>query len=939
MESQKWRRIEEIFEAAVEKPPALRAAFLDARCEGDATVRAEVESLLRADDQSGDFLAGIFDGAGERAGVIAKDAVIGPYRIVERIAEGGMGVVYKAFDTRLERDVALKFLANSTGLSDPGHQRFLLEAKAASSLDHPSICTIHDIGQTGDGHTYIVMPYYVGRTLEHLLRDGPLPLSSAVWFALQVADGLSKAHHQGIWHRDLKPANLIVSPDERLTILDFGIAKMRGMELTSAGVRLGTLAYMAPEQLRAEDVDQRADIWALGSILFEMLVGRRVFVADRDHRLMYAILEEPIPSLSQHLTDCPPELNALVAKAVQRDREDRFGSMHEMHEVLVRCYNELGRGAAVPIPIARPVASPAVVAPREQENVSVNSLMSWLVELGLERYAAVFEAAEVDEETIVELEESDLIDLGIPVGPRKKLLRAMPELVTWNAERNSQMETQLALTRAGSDTAGRRQITVMFCDLVESTALSRVLDPEDLRDLLDAYERAGMAVIERYDGHVAQRLGDGLLVYFGYPRAHEDDPERAVSAGLDIIRSVRALDVRPDLELRTRVGIATGEVVISRSDGSTGAPETAVGEAPNLASRLLDIASPDTVVIAQNTRDRVAELFEYADLGAHELRGYAEPVRAWHVTGARAEYDRFTALRGVRASTPTVGREDEFELLRRRWSQAKAGNGQVVILSGQPGIGKSKLVGTLRDSVADDQTVLLRYYGSPYHANTVLHPVAEQIAAVSGLRAEDRPGEKLDKVEQLLGRMGIDMPEAGSLLASLLNIEPGERYARVERSPARQRALTLDMLEAQLATLSARQPVLFIFEDLHWVDATSIDLLTQLIEHLREQRVMMLLTCRPEFTPPWLDEAHVSLAPCKRLTQEESYALLEEIAGEEKLPSELMKQVVDRADGVPLFLEELTAAVLGSDLPSESTTSTLTSGAYARVVPGAYRIR
>ncbi|MEM7251705.1 MAG: protein kinase [Pseudomonadota bacterium] len=932
METERWRRIESIFEAAVEKPPALRAAFLDAQCGDDHEIRSEIESLLRADEQSGDFLADLFhDGIGKVSN-ITKDTAIGPYRITERIAAGGMGVVYQAVDSRLDRRVALKFLSSPGEPDDPAHQRFLLEAKAASSLDHPNICTIHDIGHTPDGHIYIVMPYYEGQTLERLMRHGSITLATALWVAVQIADGLRRAHHQQIWHRDLKPANIMVSPDNRATILDFGIAKFRGFELTSVGVRLGTLAYMAPEQLRAESIDHRVDIWALGAIVYEMLARRRLFSAERDHQLMYAILEEPIARLTTVRADVPDDVAALVADALTKDVGDRLATMDAMYERLVSAYrehgqDEIGEQAAPAIGVRPPNLAPTE-APRSAS--AQTPLGYWLEGLGLARYEEHFVTAEVDEDSLVELNEQDLTDLGIPIGPRKKLIRAIAQLTEEGATTSAR--TQLAITRATADTAGRRQITVMFCDLVESTALSRALDPEDLRDVLDAYEKTAMSVVQRFDGHVAQRLGDGLLVYFGYPQAHEDDPERAVSTGLEIITAVQSLELRADLRLQTRVGIATGEVVISQGDGRSLGAETAVGEAPNLASRLLALAAPDTVVIAQATRQRVAELFEYEDLGTHDLKGYAEPVAAWRVTGSHS-HDRFIALRGSRAITATVGRDDEVALLQRRWAQAKAGQGQVVLLSGQPGIGKSKLAGSLREDVADEAHVLLRYYGSPYYSNTVLFPIVEQIAGVAGINTDDSTVAKLKKLEALLERMEMGSVENNALIASLLNVDAGDRYPPSADSPARQRTLTLQMLEAQLKWLASQNPVLVIFEDLHWVDATSIDLLTQLIENLHDMPVLMVLTCRPEFAPPWAGEAHVTVETCKRLTDAQALAIIDDVSGAQGLPSALKRQIVERAGGVPLFLEELVAAVLAADLPGSGESSEVTSGAYARVVP------
>jgi class 3 adenylate cyclase/ABC-type transport system involved in cytochrome c biogenesis ATPase subunit len=459
------------------------------------------------------------------------------------------------------------------------------------------------------------------------------------------------------------------------------------------------------------------------------------------------------------------------------------------------------------------------------------------------------------------------------------------------------------------DRAERRQVTVLFSDLVGSTALSARMDPEDLREVISAYHKCVAEAVRRFGGFVAQYLGDGVLVYFGYPEAHEDDAERAVRAGLELIAAVIAL--KTSASLQTRVGIATGLVVVG--DLMTGSGEARergiVGETPNLAARLQGIAEPNTVAIGEGTRRLLGNLFELKDLGARDVKGVAEPVRAWVALRASTVESRFEALHPS-GLTALVGREEETELLLRRWSRAKSGEGQVVLISGEAGIGKSRLAAALAERIAGEPHTRLRHQCSPYHTNSALHPFIAQLERAAGFKADDTSEQRLDKLEAVLAIVSPRVETVAPLFAALLSIPFGVRYLPLALSPAQQRRQTLAALLDQFEGLASQQPILLLFEDLHWADASSLELLNLTLERVRHLRVLALFTFRPEFEPPWIGLPNVGTLSLGRLDRNGIESIVAQVTGGRALPAEVMKQIVAKTDGNPLFVEELTKTVL-----------------------------
>jgi class 3 adenylate cyclase/predicted ATPase len=556
---------------------------------------------------------------------------------------------------------------------------------------------------------------------------------------------------------------------------------------------------------------------------------------------------------------------------------------------------------------------------------------SWLRSLGLEQYEAAFRENAITEKVLPRLTAEDLKDLGVTiVGHRRVLLDAIADLRPAKDAEAPSAAFETIAPPSKDTTAERRQVTVMFSDLVGSTALSARMDPEDLRELISAYQTCVAETVGRFGGFVAKYMGDGVLVYFGYPQAHEDDAERAVRAGLELVAAISSL--KTHAVLQTRVGIATGLVVVGDLIGSGASQEQAiVGETPNLAARLQGVAEPNSVVIAESTRKLVGNLFELEDLGAKEVKGIAGPVRAWAALRTSSAEGRFEAFHAS-GLADVVGREEETELLLRRWSKAKSGEGQVVLLSGEAGIGKSRLTVALLERVAAEPHTRLRYFCSPQHTDSAFYPIISQMERAAGLAHDDALQAKLDKLEAVLAQTSTSAPDA-ALFAEMLSLPNDGRYPALELAPQERRQRTMQALISQLETLTRRTPVLMIFEDAHWTDPTSLEAFGQVVDRVRSLPVLLIVTFRPEFEPPWIGRPYVTALTINRLAQRDIEDMIDGVVGNKFIPASVRKDIIERTDGIPLFVEEMTKAVLEAESEEEAQRTAATVPSTALAVP------
>jgi class 3 adenylate cyclase/tetratricopeptide (TPR) repeat protein len=542
----------------------------------------------------------------------------------------------------------------------------------------------------------------------------------------------------------------------------------------------------------------------------------------------------------------------------------------------------------------------------------MQQIADWLKTLGMSEYAERFAENDIDIDVLPELTARDLENLGVSLGHRRRILRAIRELGS-----PTPAAFQTAVAPPGHDSAERRQLTVMLCDLVGSTALSVTLDPEDLRGIIAGYHRCCTELVERHGGFVARYMGDGVLAYFGYPQAHEHDAERAVRAGLALVEAVQKLESVAGVPLQVRVGIATGLVVVGDLIGAGAAQEQpVVGETPNLAARLQALAEPGAVVIESRTRRMTGGLFEYRDLGTVTLKGFAENVPAWQVLRADATVSRFEALHTTTA--PLIGRDEEIDLLLRRWDQAKRGEGCVVLISGEPGIGKSRIAQTIVERLDSEPHTRLRYFCSPHHQDSAGYPFITQLERAAGFRRDDSDEQRIAKLEALLAQGTTDLSEIVPLFADWLSIPTSDRYPSLDLSPEKRKEKTHQAALAQVEGLASRQPLLIVYEDVHWSDPTTREGLDLLIDRIPALRVLVIMTFRPEFTPPWAGRSHVTLLTLNRLPLRLRAEMITHVTGGKSLPKEIATQIIDRTDGIPLFIEELTKAVVESDVLTET---------------------
>jgi class 3 adenylate cyclase/tetratricopeptide (TPR) repeat protein len=782
------------------------------------------------------------------ADVVAPPSAFGRYQVRCALGSGGFGAVYLGHDTQLDRPVAIKVLHAGSATSQAEGERFLQEARRLAQLRHPGIVAVHDVG-VQEGQLYIVSDYLDGPDLGRWLTDNRPAWPEVTRIVAAVADALAHAHARLIVHRDIKPPNILLTADRAPVLVDFGLAldevRAGGDE---RGMVSGTPWYMSPEQATgtAHRIDGRTDVYSLGVVLYELLTGRVPFRATAFPELLRQVRDDEPQPPRQLVRDIPPDLERACLKALAKRQQDRYTTAADFAEDLRRV---LSTAAEVPTPRQMPVASPA----------------------------------------------------------------GEPHTATPAPFRPDTM-TPPSFRRRARD-AERRQVTVLVCgcDLFDSEAYLG-LETEDQAQVLQAFQQACEQAVRHFDGTVVQCNEQGLLACFGYPVAYEDAARRATWAGLRLLDEVNALagQLRKAHNFEPSspwVGLHTGPAIVEVKEDAV----SLVGDARNVAVRLEEAAAPGQVICTEATHRLFQGRFQCASLGPRKIKGVAQPVQLFCVESIAAAGSLIEA--GATAElSPLTGRDHEISLLKDRWEQAQEGMGQVVLLVGEPGLGKSRLVHTLKGHVlgqmveGEVDAPVIEWRCSPHYQNTGLHPAIDFYERALSFRPEEPPQDRFERLLRRVEQYDLARPEVVPLWAALLSLPTPDRFPPLLLPPARQREETFRLMLEWLHVRAARAPVLFVIEDLHWVDASTLEFLGQFLAESQHDRILTLLTFRPEFKPSWPAVSHQTTLSLSRLTKRQVADLMRKKA-EGTLPEAVIEQVYDRAGGVPLFVEEFTKMV------------------------------
>ncbi len=767
---------------------------------------------------------------------------LGHYRIGERIGAGGMGVVYRAYDELLDRWVAIKIIPPDMRQDRVRRERLRREARASARLTHPAIVKIFDLVVTDEADA-IVMELIEGVPLARALRDGPIDLPRAFSLARGIAEALDDAHSHGIVHRDLKAENVVLTPAGHPKILDFGIAKTADqvdLSLTVEGRVLGTCRSMSPEQAEGREVDHRADLFSLGTLLYEMLTGHSPFLDRTSAATLQRVCTQrqaPVRAINPWI---PPELSDLVDHLLEKDPANR---------------------------------------PRTARGVAAR----------LARIAA-------------EAELSFAFDSGTWEAADSTLREPIPAAAVPSPALIEQPATPPTPT-----TAERRQMTVLLCAPVRPDG--DPLDPEERLDGMREMQERIRRIVERFEGHLGPPRDFGWPAYFGYPRAHEDDASRAVRAALRIVSEAPAVcPVTGAVMAAVRVGLHTGPMIMARA----GSDLLALGDAPNVAALIQSLAAPGSVLLSQNTWRLIEGDFECEELG-NPLPLGARPAPLYRVIADRGAHSRF-AVGGTLA--PLVAREQELGLLLEHWEHACEGNGQVVLLSGEAGIGKSRLVWELKRRIAGGSGDWLEGYATPDHRHSALHPVQQVLHQILGTGSASAWDERLQRLDARLAALGLPSSDA-PLLAGILAPSSAEPPTASTLAPMAQRRKALEAVVSLLVAAAERRTLAVVIEDLHWADPSTLELLDLVIEQLAGAPVLLLLTTRPELQPAWEARSYLTRLTLAPLNHAQAHLLVERLTAGRAIEPQWTEQIVARTDGVPLFMEELTKMVLESGVAGE----------------------
>jgi serine/threonine protein kinase/tetratricopeptide (TPR) repeat protein len=784
---------------------------------------------------------------------VAAPEKLGRYEIKQLLGRGGMGEVYIGHDPQLQRRVAVKV----PRFGKPADaERFALEARQLAQLHHPGIVTIFDVGNDA-GLSYMVSDFVAGTSLHEWLKLQRPTWQETARIIATVADALAYAHAQRVVHRDVKAENIIMKDNRTPVLVDFGLAiSDDALSPHELGVVSGTPNYMAPEQAagKAHRIDGRTDIYALGVVLYRMLCGRIPFSSPDVYELLRQVREDDPQPPRQLVPELPLEMERICLKAMSKRPSDRYTTAGDMALELRACLSQAASAAPAS-------SSQQVVAAADSSKQSA---------------------------------------------------------VSSSGRRARQAE--------------RRLVTVLYCrcDLFDSAELLEKLDPEEQHDLLTDYQQLCIQAVKLFGGTIVQSTGRDLIVCLGYPIAYEDAAQRALRTALAMRDRVLELAERIQRQfgatLSIWIGIHTGPVVAEEA-ANPGDALSLAGEARNVASHMHVAAQPNTILISQATHRLTRAFFIYESIGSHAIRGAAQALELFKVV-SEGEVKSRIEVAELAGLTPLVGRELELQILKDRWEKATESMGQVVLLIGDAGLGKSRLLRELRESISLGGTSassiqsnmalaqvpqVIEWRCSPYYDNTALYPATEFFTRWLGIRREDEPQQQLDKLVKHLESLDLAEPQTVALFASLLSIPYSQHHAALEVTPQRLKELTQEALIDWLRACTARHPVLFLVEDLHWVDPSTLEFLGSLIDQAAGDQLLAVLTFRPEFQAPWKSKAHQTELALSRLTKRQVGEVMEKKTGLKNLPADLVARIVERTDGVPLFIEEFTQVLLESD--------------------------
>lgn len=768
---------------------------------------------------------------------------ISHFKIIKKLGEGGMGVVYKAEDTKLKREVAIKFLPRQISVNLEERQRFEIEAQAAAALNHPNVAHIYSIEET-DNEFFIVMEFIDGKELKDKIRDETIQMDEAVYLASCIAEGIHAAHKKGVVHRDIKSGNIMITQEGKVKIMDFGLAQMAGVTtLTKTGSTLGTTAYMSPEQASGEKLDAQTDIWSFGVVLYELLTGQLPFKGDYEQAIIYAIINDEPEPITSFREDVPEMMQMIIQKLLKKEKKERYHSIQDFMFDLQKVSAYLSRRSS------------------------------------------------------------------------KSAISGVKPLAGYKMDFDGTSKSKFQQTEAQ-----RRNITSFYCSISIKSEGDAETDPEELSEVLPQCIDICEKVITRYSGYISAYTSDSISVCFGYPIAHEDEAKRSVYAAIGIREGIKQFSSKllkeKNISAAVQISLHTGLVMIRDTGSSSIMNEIEIlGETPGIAFQLQAFAEPNSIVISESTFKLVEGFIEYKELGSHNVKGINKFISLFQILNQSVKESRFFTGKNLEF-TPLIGRKKEINLLTDSWENALEGMGQVISLEGEAGIGKSRLVQELKDHVAKlPGTWLVECSCSPYFQGTALYPIIELFEkTVLEFERNISPEDKLKKLEGFLVQYGLSLSETVPLFCSLLSIPFGSKYTPLVLTPEAQKNKILETLINLLLSRANIQPVLFIVDDLHWADPTTIELLKQAIQHVSIYKLLILFTYRPDFSEPWDKRSNVTKISLSKLPHKEIDNMVNRVANGKALPNSVIDQIKKKTDGVPLFIEELTKMVIESNL-------------------------